>query len=553
MLGVLTPAGSSTPPGDTVTQAFLRTLFGALLIAASSVHAKAPPQDVLAPGDGAVLVTVSVNYPNAGNANAFANLIPALEVERLGGDKPEVMALQPALAGLQVARSYGGSLPPGRYRVATICPSCGDLSEPKAGEDLPEFTVLAGKTSYLGTVMVSVQGVGDKNSPLEAHWAWNAEPDARIGQRLLQALYPSLAQATTLTLDGWQGTPEQVLAAAERRLEIKRGSAGLLEPGAHGANGFHFGANNGVIKRWSQADGVQLIDTGSPFLIRSVVEGEPGQLLAGGEAGTVLYSADDGLSWTDVSGDLPYGLVLQLKSAGGKDVLLSLLHGENVSLYRGRLGESRWDRLAEHVLEFKFWTGLRGIYPDMHVVGRGVALTLPSKKALYLDLDSGESHEIDMPGSAGAFSFTADGVMRCSCARSIAVNPWESRDLGRTWTPSSLDRFMRLPVFRSPTEAFTYKGPWLNPKSARIFTTTDGGRRMEQSPHLPPIGAWVASQAYSADGSVMLLTGSAEVDKEWVETVFTSVDQGTTWQPWSSERTWRHAPTAAPADLPAVD
>ncbi len=529
---------------------FIHASMAALLFVALAAHAEKPPQDALAPGDGAVLLTVSVDYPNAGNANAFANQIPALSLERIDGDKPVEVELPPALTGLHVGRGYGGTLPSGRYRVASLCRECGDSSVPKTGEDLPEFTVVAGKTSYLGTILVSSVRTKDKENPVDRRWAWSAEPDARIGQRLLQALFPALAKTTTLALDGWQATPEAALAAAQVRLEIKRSSSGLVEPSPHAADGFHFGANNGVIKRWTPRAGVQLIDTGSTFHVRSVLEGEGGQLLAGGEAGTLLYSADDGLTWTDVFGELPYGLVLQVKSAGGNDVVLNLLHGDKVSLYRGQLGKNRWERVVEHVLEFKFWTGTRGAYPVLHVHGREVALTLPSKQALYLHLDSGESHVIKLPGSGETFSFTADGVMRCLCVRSIAVNPWESHDLGRTWKASSLDRFMKLPVFRSPTEGFTYKSPWLNPKSARIFTTTNGASNLKQSLHLPPIGVGVAGMGYSADGSVMLLSGSMVADSGSVETAFTSEDQGASWQRWSSERTWRHGPPAMPSGTP---
>ena len=466
----------------------VRAVLGALLLFALNAHAKKPGQDTLLPGQGAVLLTVSVDYPNAGNANAFGHLIPALELERVDGGEPRKVQLQPALAGLQVGRGYGGAMAPGRYRVASLCGSCGDWLEPQAGEDLPEFTVVAGQTSFLGTVMVSAVRTAEKKKPWKLRWAWNAQPDAHIGARLLQGLYPGLAGATTLSLDGWQGTPEAAAKAAEIRLAIKTGTAGLVEPSPHGASGFHFGANNGVIKRWTPGAGLQLIDTGSPFHLRSVVAGSQGQLMAGGEAGTLLYSADDGRTWTDVAGELPYGLVVQVKSVGDDEVVFTLLHGETVSLYRGRLGENRWERLAEQALEFKFWTGLPGMYPDLHVRGRSLALTLPSKKAMYLDLDSGERHGFDLPGSVQAFSFSADGVMRCRCARSIAVNPWESRDLGRTWTASSLDRFMLLPVFRNESVGYTYKGAWLDPKSPRIFTTQDGARTMTKSAHLPPGG-----------------------------------------------------------------
>ena len=46
-------------------------------------------------------------------------------------------------------------------------------------------------------------------------------------------------------------------------------------------------------------------------------------------------------------------------------------------------------------------------YPALLVQGRAAVLTLPSKKAVYLDFDSGQSHPIVLPGSIGNMSFSA--------------------------------------------------------------------------------------------------------------------------------------------------
>ena len=48
-----------------------RTLTSALLLIASTVHAGQQPDDKLRPGDGAVLLTVSVDYPTFANANGL--------------------------------------------------------------------------------------------------------------------------------------------------------------------------------------------------------------------------------------------------------------------------------------------------------------------------------------------------------------------------------------------------------------------------------------------------------------------------------------------------
>src|SRR5205085_10467931 len=118
------------------------------------------------------------------------------------------------------------------------------------------------------------------------------------------------------------------------------------------------------------------------------------------------------------------------------------------------------------------------------------------------DLDSGDTHDITPPGSIGLFSFSADGVMRCTCIRSIAANPWDSHDFGRTWTDSPIDRWMLLPVFRDADVGFSFKGALFSKKNTAVMQTHDGGKTW--TPSTPPTAGGWWRPAYSADGSVML-------------------------------------------------
>ena len=451
--------------------ALLRVLAGALLLFASVAHAGLQPDDHLQPGEGAVLLTVSVDYPSFANVNALPGMVPPLTVERVGEAKPQRYILGNRLDGLQSTRAYAGSLPPGRYRIhdliGTNCKLwCGDggISMPKAG-DLAEFTIEAGSVRYLGSVMVSVQSPLPPSKEWRVLWAHTDAPDAVVGQRLLANVYPQLASAAPQPLlTGWEANEGGVEGATTARDRIRRFNSGLFEPSPYGADGILFGAQNGVVKRWNRAEGVRLLDTGSPYLIRAALRSADGQLLAGGEAGTLLHSADDGRTWKDASTGLPYGIVLQIKSLGGDELVFSLQHGANVSVYRGRFGDTTFTKVGEWPMEFATWTGLPGMQPEMQVQGHRIALTLPSKKGVFVDLDSGDTHAITPPGSLANFTYTPDGVMRCTCFRSIAANPWESHDLGKTWADSPLDRWMVLPAFRDANTGFTFKGALFSKK-----------------------------------------------------------------------------------------
>jgi hypothetical protein len=383
-----------------------------------------------------------------------------------------------------------------------------------------------------------VQGPVPPSKKWTVWWAYNEKPDALVGQRLLAGLYPELAAAAQGRFSaGWEpGDIAKIDAARER---IRRINSGLFDPSAYGSDGFFFGAQNGVIKRWNRNEGVRLIDTGSPFLLRTVLHGSGGHMLAGGEASTLIASNDDGLTWTDASAGLPYGIVLQIRSLGGDELVFSMQVGKSAAIYRGKLGEAQWTKVGEWPMEFAFWTGLPGAQPVLQVQGHKLALTLPSRSGVFLDLDSGETHAITPPGSLGFFSYTADGVMRCTCMRTIAANPWESHDLGRTWVDSPIDRWMLLPVFRDAQTAFSFKGALFSKKKAGVMTSHDGGKTWTQSKGPGDGGWWLPN--YSADGSVMLLSGIAIVNKDAVEQVHWSADEGATWTPWVNEGVWLQA------------
>jgi hypothetical protein len=110
-------------PGEPTMNHYARAVLGAtLLLAATTATAAKPRSDkAIAPGEGAVLMTVAVDYPSAIVINAAApQLIPNLSVEKLDDPSHPRYQLEPRLDGLASARAYAGSLPPGRYRIRDL-------------------------------------------------------------------------------------------------------------------------------------------------------------------------------------------------------------------------------------------------------------------------------------------------------------------------------------------------------------------------------------------------------------------------------------------------
>lgn len=523
-------------------------LGAALLLAATTAMAAKPRSDkAIAPGEGAVLMTVAVDYPSGIVINAAApQLIPNLSVEKVDDASKTRYQLEPRLQGLASARAYAGSLPPGRYRIRDLMgDDCKLLCGPEKWyeNDLAEFDVVAGEITWLGSIMTrSEPDVPGKK--YKTKWAYESSPSLDIGERLLHGVYPELADANAKLANHWLPFARGEDAAQAAREYMRANASGLNEFSFWGGDGFCFGGQHGTAKCWNRGTGFQRLETGSPYVLRSVVRHADGQALAGGEASTLLYSSDDGAHWSDAASNLPWGVVAQIEDIGNDEVVFTIVSGKSVHLYRGRISERAWQQVGEYPLEFAFWTGLPGAYPVLLVQGRAAVLTLPSKKAVYLDFDGGQSHPIVPPGSIGNMSFSADGVLRCACARSIAFNPWDSHDQGITWQDSPLDRWMVLPVFRNPREGFSFKGAWLNQKNTAVLSTNDGGKTWTSLPK-PAAEGWF-TPAYTRDGSVMVLSGMVQHLKKYMaEAFFVSTDGGNTWEQASKPPSW--LPQAAPA------
>jgi photosystem II stability/assembly factor-like uncharacterized protein len=536
--------------GISVMNQISRAALGAILLLAATAAVAAKPRSdkAIAPGEGAVLMTVAVDYPSAIVINAAApQLIPNLSVEKVDDPAHPRYQLEPRLEGLSSARAYAGSLPPGRYRVRDLM---GDTCKLMCGpgkwyeNDLAEFDVVAGEVTWLGSIMTRFEPkLPGKDYKIA--WAYEDEPSLALGQRLLDGLYPELAAAKPTLARHWLPFAKGTQAAAEARAHMHSEPSGQNEFSFWGEDGFCFGAQHGIAKCWSRSSGYQALDTGNPYVLRSVVRHADGRILAGGEASTLLYSGDDGAHWSDAGASLPWGVVAQVEDIGNDEVMFTLVAGKSVHLYRGSIATREWKQVGEYPLAFAFWTGLPGAYPALLVQGRAAVLTLPSKNAMYIDLDGEDTHPATPPGSIGNMTFTADGVLRCSCARSIAVNPWESADQGRTWRDSPLDRWMVLPVFRNAQEGFSFKGAWLNAKNVAVMATSDGGKTWSSPGPPPALGWW--TPAYTHDGSVMVLAGMAMHYKKYaVEEFNVSTDGGKSWQRASRLPAW--LPEAAEAN-----
>lgn len=515
---------------------------------AGSVCAGTQPVDKLGADDGAVAFTVTMDFPSGGNQAAMMSSV--VSVQRV--DDKKVLFLESRVTGFQSTRAYAGALPAGRYRVhdffSVVCyVMCGGPTAP-APQGMPEFVVAKGEVSLLGGIAYSTR-ISAEEPGWKRYWGWEDHPDTGTAARVLANVFPELRDKPSHA--GWA---EGAAGTGNAQLrDLKFNGGGFYQPSANGSDGFAFGGQLGTVRLWNpRQGGIGLIDTGTMYTVRSVLADEQGRMLVGGEGATLKVSADGGRNWRDASAGLPFGVVTQLARTGDGSVLAAVLLQESVAVFRGPAdigaeGSVAWQKLAEFPIKFSFWTGIPGAMPELFVQGQDAIVSLPSKRGAHIRLDTLQTREFDLPGGMQAMSFTADGVLRCRCARTMAVNPWESRDMGRSWQPADLDRFMMLPVFLNANDGFAYRGALFSAAKAGVMVTHDGGRSWNKVSDEGGMGTW--TPAYSGNGTLMLLAGSLNFGTSVTDAAMVSSDGGATWTSISERRGWLHdAATAGGAN-----
>lgn len=493
-------------------------------------------------GEGVLLLHLAQDFPVAAPIGFYT---PPVQLQRVDNGKKYIVSADSR--GMQSSLHFIGALPAGRYRLYDFEPQvgcwvCKHATRPP-NPSMPEVEIRAGQVAYLGTIQVSTRVKFDDNDKQQrtVSWGWNESPEEAFGRRVFAALQPALA--TWPLHRGWTETREAGLDKRWRDA-ILSNSAGMVLGGRHGRDGFYFGAQNGVVKRWRPGSDIELLDTGSDFFLTSVAVTQTGTLLAAGEAGTLRASRDDGRTWEDRGAALPFGVVSNLTMLDDADgVAFTLTRSGQVSVYRGQAAAGEFEKVAELPLKFAFWTGMPGVMSQMFRHDRHLILTLPSRKFALIDLSNAKSEILDPPGSIGNFKISPDGTLWCTCAKSIAFSPYVSRDLGRTWQPSDISRFMMLPEFFDDRRGFSYQGAIFSAEKTGIMTTSDGGATWTYT-HEPDINKAWWWPAYSADGSVMLLHSAQVFGTLGFTMSKYSLDEGKTWQVVPDRMIWRYGPGA---------
>lgn len=493
----------------------------ALAACASGPTAQTRSAALEAPGDGALVLRL---LPNNDGTNLYLKQWGSLRLARVdaGGTRTEFL-VPPTLDAAARSATYVASLPPGQYRFVTLPGhQCGYICQPSwitPNERFSGFQIIPGRITDLGTLVQGQMSAGAGSVLM----AIEAKPTHAQTPELVRELAPPLVPLLQQPFASWDlNASSQALALIGE--VVLRSSRGVTAPSETAEAGrFIHGSANGAVISVLPGGTRKTHDVGERSGVETVLVASDGSWYAGGEFSLLKQSTDQGATWKSLRGNLPLGLVVHLLEDDGR-VLAAVLRGPRLQVLAAPLGSSEWKPLfAADLNVSRFWDAVN-VRPALFVDGPRLVVSLPGQQLAVFDKATAQLSVRALPGSIQYVSVGKDGIYRCRCG-SVKVDPYESRDQGRTWQAVDTSRYFMLPAFRDARFAVRLQSAFAGP--TRMAATRDGGATWtEGTPEVPHDLAWFV---YSRDGKSiwgMTLTGVF-----WV-----SRNEGQTWETVKSTR-----------------
>lgn len=477
------------------------------------------PAAITDPSEGAVIVRV---LPNSTSASQFFARWDSITFSRISsnpGEREKRFTVASRTNGTSRTTIYAGSLPAGIYKFVSFdANQCGAIcvnSKIDIGEKFSRFEVKSGRLTDLGVLLQSDSPVKGGDVVL----SHGNQSDRSETAELVQELFPGFSSLLASPSLSW--LPESVSPnMANLSGYAKMYSFGFVSPKEAADGSFIYGSINGVVYRWLPGQQPVAHDVGVRASIETVLIASSGAWLAGGELGTLRQSDDSGRSWRSIRGNLPLGVLVDLHQWRDK-IIATLWRGKSIEVYAASFGANDWALLKSYKMELSILWDIPGLRPQSFLIGDQLFTTVPGRKIAYLNLDSKESETYLLPGSIQMFSVSDDGVLRCRCAATIAVNPYESHDFGKTWKISEVSRFMLMPTFRDKNHGVAFRGGMFS--SSKMAYTEDGGRTWIETTETP---VYFSHIFYSRDAKSVYAASPYGIF--WV-----SRNDGRTWEPLS--------------------
>jgi hypothetical protein len=480
-----------------------------------SVGSNELPSRQFSDGRGGVAFRLTVSGVGISPFFAFWHQTVLTQVE--GAKKGEDFVVAMSDAGATGSATYFGALPEGRYEIRSFSSGqCGYLcvgASAKMSANAIRFDVVSGRITYLGSLIY--ERVDEKSARLLA--SGTADRDSL--QTWLAAYFPTIS-SMPIADAGLEGNAN--VRTAEFR-KAQDHAAGLLSPTVLSNGDVLFTTLSGSLKRYSVSSGLTTVNTGVASRVNAVVALTDRRWVAAGDFAEVRYTEDAGTTWSNTKLNLPYGSITGLYKASNGDVIVVLDRNPTLALYTGDFAANKWVLHSSSDYKRNIWAGGMSRPVIQFVASTGELLVVvPGGRSLILNTKSMVASEFDYPGGLMNIGLSGDGVLRCRCNRSGAwVSTWESRDRGKTWQDSPLDRALPIPVFRD-------KRLGMNTKQFDIQKTADGGAtwktvHTQKAQYWPfPLFPYSLSYVYVGDNRVLATDSMYKL--------LVSEDSGDTWK-----------------------
>lgn len=488
--------------------------FSLLMQGCATVQYREPK--VVHADDGAVVLRV---LPNMLSASQYFKNWQDITVERLSATPGETgprYAVRPTMEGTSRSAIYAGALPPGEYRIVQFsAQSCGMMcvtSSVELGSDFSIFEIRSRTLTDLGVIVQTSSPSSDRRV-LMAH---DSVQDPLQTREIVETYLPDLKSMLAAPPLSWKA--ESVIKRMPAMFNYgKQVSFGFASPQETGNGSFIYGSANGMLYDWTPGRRAAGHDVGLRSSIEATLVASNGDWIAGGELSLLQQSSDRGQSWHSIRGNLPLGVVVSVKQWKNM-ILATVLRGNKIDVHRAELGSTQWQAVASYQMDVSRFWDVQGVRPQSYLIDDTLITTVPGRKVAVLDLARGTSQLNALPGGIQMFSVSGDRVLRCRCIAGIAVNSYESGDMGKTWRPSASSRFMMMPAFRDTKHGVAFKGAFTG--SGKMAYTEDGGATWIESVDAPDS---FGDLFYSKDGKAAY--GASAYGAFWM-----SEDDGRTWR-----------------------
>jgi photosystem II stability/assembly factor-like uncharacterized protein len=346
--------------------------------------------------------------------------------------------------------------------------------------------------------------------------AIEAKPRHTSTPELVREFAPALQPLLQQPFGTWELNASAQALALIGEIAL-RTSRGFTAPSETNEASLIHGSANGAVWNVVPGGARRSYDVGERTGVEAVLVASDGRWYAAGEYALLKASTDKGATWQNLRGNLPFGLVVSLMEDQGH-ILAAVLRGSRLQVLSAPIGSDQWQTLfAADLNVSRFWDAAN-VRPALFADEGRIVASLPGQQLAVFDKANGQLAVRALPGSIQFFSVGKDGVYRCRCG-SLKVDPYESRDQGRTWKGVETSRYYMLPTFRDTRHGVRLQSYFAGP-SKMAYTTDAGNTWTEASLAVPYDLTWFT---FARDGRTvwgMTLQGA----------FWTSKDEGKTWQ-----------------------